>query len=106
MVEPDDGRHGGWSHAEFGRALGEALGRKVATLSMSRPILDLFAKVDRWVRGPKAKLTADRVAYFCHPDWVVTAEARPPEQLWTPSVRTPSGLKATAEWYRAQGWIK
>src|SRR4029078_11969889 len=39
MVEPDDGRHGGWSHAEFGRALGAALGRRVAPLCLSAPIL-------------------------------------------------------------------
>jgi len=106
LVEPDDGRHGGWSHPEFGKALGKALGRKVTTIPVPRPALNFFARVDVWVRGKRAKLTADRVAYFCHPDWVVTARHRPPESLWKPQVRTPTGLKLTAEWYREQGWLK
>jgi len=105
LVEPDDGRHGGWSHAEFGRALGKALGRTVVTVSVSRPILDLFAKVDRWVRGPKAKLTADRVAYFCHPDWMVDPGRGAPEALWRPEIETEAGLAETAKWYREAGWL-
>ena len=64
------------------------------------------ARVDRLVRRSNAKLTPDRVRYFCHPDWVVTAEARPPETLWTPAIRTPTGLKATALWYQEQGWLR
>lgn len=105
LVEPDDGRHRGWSHAEFGRALGHALGRKVAILSMSQPVLNLFARVDSWIRGPKAKLTADRVAYFCHPDWMVDPGRGAPEGLWKPEIRTESGLAETAKWYREAGWL-
>jgi hypothetical protein len=64
------------------------------------------SRLDRLFRRKKAKLTADRVNYFCHPDWVVSAERRPPPQFWTPSVRTPTGLKETADWYRAEGWLR
>lgn len=105
LVEPDDGRHGGWSHAEFGRALGQALGRKVAILSVPQPVLNFFARVDGWVRGTSAKLTADRVAYFCHPDWMVDPGRGAPESLWKPEVKTESGLAATAKWYREAGWL-
>lgn len=105
MVEPDDGRHGGWTHAEFGKALGAALGRKVATVSMSRPILDFCARLDRWVRRGGAKLTADRVAYFCHPDWMVDPGRGAPEKLWKPQIETERGLVETASWYRQQGWL-
>ncbi|MCL6741076.1 NAD(P)-dependent oxidoreductase [Sphingomonas sp. RB56-2] len=105
LVEPDDGRHGGWSHGEFGRALGKALGRTVATVSLSRPILDFFAKVDGWIRRDRAKLTADRVAYFCHPDWMVDPGRGAPEELWKPEVATEQGLADTAKWYREAGWL-
>ncbi|WP_294119955.1 NAD(P)-dependent oxidoreductase [Sphingomonas sp.] len=105
LVEPDDGRHGGWSHREFGQALGKAVGRSVATVSMSRPILDLVAKVDGWMRGSRAKLTADRVAYFCHPDWMVDPGRGAPEHLWKPQVETEQGLADTAKWYREAGWL-
>jgi uncharacterized protein YbjT (DUF2867 family) len=105
LVEPDDGRHGGWSHSEFGEALGRALGRRVATFSTPRPILNLFSQIDRLVRRGKAKLTADRVAYFCHPDWMVDPGRGAPEKLWRPEIDTDAGLADTAKWYRQQGWL-
>ena len=64
------------------------------------------SRLDTLVRGEGAKLTPDRVRYFCHPDWVVTAESRPPEALWKARIRTPAGLKATAGWYLDQGWLR
>ena len=82
-------------------------GKRAATVAMPR-VGDArrVARIDRLVRRDKAKLTPDRVRYFCHPDWVVTAEQRPPEKLWNPQIRTPTGLKETADWYPAQGWLK
>lgn len=105
LLEPDDGRHRGWSHEEFGRALGKALGRRVVTLSTSRPVLSLCARLDRLARGDRAKLTADRVAYFCHPDWMVDPGRGAPETLWKPGIDTERGLAETAKWYREVGWL-
>jgi nucleoside-diphosphate-sugar epimerase len=105
LVEPDDGRHRGWSHEEFGHALGRALGRRVATFSTPRPILDIFSRLDRLVRRGNAKLTADRVAYFCHPDWMVDPGRGAPEELWRPAIDTEAGLAETALWYRQKGWL-
>ena len=105
LVEPDDGRHRGWSHEEFGQALGKALGRRVMTVSTPRPILNLCAQIDRLVRRDRAKLTTDRVAYFCHPDWMVDPGKGAPEGLWRPEVETEQGLADTAKWYRDAGWL-
>src|SRR5512139_354637 len=105
LVEPDDGRHGGWTHEQFGKALGTALGRRVTTISTPRPILNLFSGIDRMLRREKAKLTADRVAYFCHPDWMVDPGRGAPEDLWTPQIDTEQGLAETAGWYRQAGWL-
>jgi len=104
--EPDDGRPDGWDHRHFARTLSRLFGKRAATVAMPKAVLHGAARVDRLVRRSKAKLTPDRVRYFCHPDWVVAAEARPPAELWTPQIRTATGLKATAEWYRAQGWLR
>jgi len=104
--EPDDGRAGGWDHRHFARTLSRVFGKRAATVAMPKLVMQGAARVDRLVRRSKAKLTPDRVRYFCHPDWVVAAEARPPPELWTPAIRTATGLKQTAEWYRAEGWIK
>lgn len=104
-VEPDDGRPGGWTHKEFAAALGEAVGRRGASLSVPRGLLRLGARADRLLRGDKAKLTSDRAAYFCHPDWVVDPARAAPSELWLPEIETRDGLAATARWYAKQGWL-
>jgi uncharacterized protein YbjT (DUF2867 family) len=104
--EPDDGRENGWAHQHFARTLSRIYGKRATTLSMPKFLMKGASRLDRIFRRKRAKLTADRVNYFCHPDWVVKAEHRPPPALWKPEVRTSSGLKATAEWYKAEGWLR
>ena len=105
LVEPDDGRAGGWSHHEFAEALGRAVGRRGLRLSIPRSLMRAGAFVDRLVRRGRAKLTADRCAYFCHPDWVASPARGVPPDLWRPLIDTEQGLAATARWYRDHGWL-
>jgi nucleoside-diphosphate-sugar epimerase len=105
VIEPDDGRAGGWSHGEFADALAAAVGRKAVSLAMPRGVMRLGAALDGLFRREGAKLTADRVAYFCHPDWVVDPVLAPPPGLWRAGIETGPGLKATADWYRREGWL-
>lgn len=105
VYEVDDGTPNGWDHRDFGLALGQALGRRVKTWSTPRWLLNVGAFVDRTLRGRNAKLTADRVRYFCHPDWVSAPTAAPPAKLWTPGIETRDGLRATAAAYRTKGWL-
>lgn len=105
VYEPDDGTPGGWSHTAFGEAIGRALGKSVIAPSLPRSLLSVASRVDRMVRGERAKLTADRVAYFCHPDWVADPSKAPPPGLWAPMISTETGLAATAQSYRDAGWM-
>jgi uncharacterized protein YbjT (DUF2867 family) len=105
ILDADDGTLGGWTHKQFAQAIGAALGKRVASFALPRPLLMAGAHLDRLVRGKNAKLTPDRVAYFCHEDWVIDGERRPPANLWTPQVATDAGLAATAAWYRQQGLL-
>ena len=105
LYEPDDGRPGGWTHKQLARAIGEAVGRKNLALSLPARALKLGAAADQLLRRERAKLSADRAAYFSHRDWAVQPERRPPEDLWSPNVETRRGLAETAAWYRAQGWL-
>lgn len=106
IYEPDDARESGWEHRHFARTLGRIFGRRTTTVSTPKLVMRGVSRIERLFRRSKAKLTADRVNYFCHPDWVVTAEHRPPPSLWRPQIRTPTGLKQTADWYLAQGWLR
>lgn len=105
LLEPDDARPGGWTHREFGKALGRAVGRRVMTLSTPNFLLTLAAQLDVAVRGSRAKLTPDRAAYFCHTDWTVSPGRAAPASLWQPRVETEAGLAETARWYREEGWL-
>ena len=104
--EPDDGQEGGWEHKAFARTLGRAFDRRAWGLSTPRALMAAASRIEGLVRGDKAKLTADRVRYFCHPDWVVTAHKRPPAALWQPRIATLEGLRTTAAWYMEQGWLR
>jgi nucleoside-diphosphate-sugar epimerase len=105
LYEADDGAADGYSYADFARAIGRAVGRRVRPVAVPQPLLRLGARLDRLVRGKEARLTPDRVAYFCHPDWVIDPAHRPPAALWQPVVATPAGLADTAAWYRSRGLL-
>lgn len=105
LIEADDGKPGGWTHREFARALGTAVGTKPAILSSPGILLRLAARADQLFRREKAKLTVDRAAYFSHRNWVVEPKRGAPPDLWHPRIETTQGLKATADWYRKQGWL-
>lgn len=105
VTEPDDGRPGGWTHREFASALGEAVGKRAFALSVPRGAIHLGSLLDGLFRRGQAKLTRDRAAYFCHPDWVADPALSPSPALWSPAIDTRIGLRATAEWYRSQQWL-
>jgi nucleoside-diphosphate-sugar epimerase len=104
-VEPDDGHPGGYSHREFAALLGRAVDGNPISVAMPKQILRIAAALDGLIRRDGAKLTHDRVAYFCHPDWVADPARAVPANLWKPAIDTAEGLKATAAWYRAEGWL-
>ncbi|MAC11859.1 MAG: epimerase [Sphingorhabdus sp.] len=105
IYEVDDGTDGGWTHREFARAIGKAVGRSVESVSMPKLLLMLGGYADRLIRRGNAKLTPDRARYFAHPDWTVDPAKRPPASVWRPEFTTEEGLAATAQWYRRKGWL-
>lgn len=105
LFEPDDGREGGWSHKDLAHAIGAAVGRRVLAPHLPKQLLTLAAASDRIIRGNKAKLTADRVGYMCHPDWVSRSDRAVPREIWQPRIRGEDGLYSTAAWYIREGWL-
>ncbi len=106
IFEPDDGREGGWSHKELAQAIGRAVGKKaVFAPHLPKAVLGFAAQADKLLRGEKAKLTADRVGYMAHPNWVSRWDRKLPPEVWEPQIEGELGLKATADWYKAEGWL-
>ena len=105
LFEPDDGHAGGWTHRELGRVIGWAVGRRPFVMQLSSRMLARAARADRLIRRSRARLTADRVGYMTHPDWLAREELAVPGAIWRPRISTREGLKATARWYREKGWL-
>ena len=105
IFEPDDGREGGWSHKELAKAIGAAVGRRVFAPHLPRAVLETAARTDRLIRRDKARLTADRVGYMTHPNWVARSSSKVPEAVWSPRISGKAGLASTAAWYRKHGWL-
>lgn len=105
VIEPDDAHPGGYSHRQFASLLGSAFGKNVRTISAPTGILRTAARIDRLIRGKRAKLTPDRASYFCHPDWVVRTDLAAPPSLWSPRIEARKGISETARWYEANGWL-
>ncbi|WP_294198634.1 NAD(P)-dependent oxidoreductase [uncultured Sphingomonas sp.] len=103
IYEPSDGA--ALSYAGFARAIGVAVGRRILPLSLPAALLRTAARADRLLRGDRAKLTADRVAYMIHPDWTADPAKAPPPALWQPRIDAATGLSDTARWYRAHGLL-
>ena len=105
IFEPDDGREGGWGHKELAKAIGKAVGRPVFAPHLPGRVLEFAAMGDRLVRGDKARLTADRVGYMTHPNWVSRSAKKVPAAVWEPHIAGEEGLRQTAQWYRREGWL-
>ena len=108
MLEPDDGQAetAGRHRGVRVNALGRAVGRRAVASATPRPLLRLGCGArPGWCAATRRKLTPDRAAYFCHPDWVVSAcECAGGRRIWRPEIATELGLKQTAEWY-CRGWL-
>lgn len=105
LFEPDDGREGGWSHKELAHAIGASMGKRVWAPHLPKPLMQAGARIDALVRGQKARLTADRVSYMSHPNWVSRSDRAVPPAVWRPRVEGKEGLARTAAWYRRHGWL-
>ncbi len=100
VLEIDDGAAGGYSHPEFARAIGTALGRRVRTIPLPLPMLHLAARI-----GISAKLTRDRAAYIAHPDWVTRGGNTALAGVWAPQIDLGAGTVDTVAGYRARNWL-
>ena len=95
--ECDDGAT--YTHRQFARAVGVAVGRNPFAFSVPAPVLKAAARADLLFRRSAAKLTPDRAAYLSHPDWTADPAKRPPADLWVPAIPAAQGLAETAAWY-------
>lgn len=111
VLELDDGRGDaadGYSHAEFSRAIGAALGRSMAVVPLPAAALRTAASIATLaarVGGKMAKLSHDRARYIAHPDWVARGGNLALADIWVPRFDAAAGIADTVAGYRASGWL-
>ncbi|WP_310497883.1 NAD-dependent epimerase/dehydratase family protein [Sandarakinorhabdus sp.] len=99
-LEIDDGAADGYSHPDFARVIGAALGRRQRVIPLPLPFLHMAARI-----GLSAKLTRDRARYIAHPDWVSRGGNAALAGQWQPQIGLAAGVADTVAGYRARGWL-
>ncbi|CAN5635746.1 NAD-dependent epimerase/dehydratase family protein [soil metagenome] len=102
--EVDDGRQGGYSHAEMAGAASSALGRPVRPLSVPQGVMAAIATVNA-LRPSAQILTPAKVRELFHPDWTVHDPALMAATGFTARYNLAEGFRHTILWYRAHGWL-
>jgi nucleoside-diphosphate-sugar epimerase len=108
VLEPDDGRDGGYSWRDLAAAAEAALGRRVRLVELpKRPLAALGGLLELSARasGRLPALSRDKVEELFHPDWVCDAHGLAAVPGWRPAVDLGAGLRSTLAWYRDEGWL-
>lgn len=105
LLEPDDGRPGGYGWRDLAEQAAQRLGKPVRVLPLPRRLMlaaAFLAELGARPRGRPPRLSRGKVAELFHPDWVVSAPLPPG---WRPRVDFGEGFARALSWYRAQGWL-
>lgn len=99
---------GGFTQREMALAIGTAVGRNPLIIVAPKPLLWAVAALGTLAALARRRVPAlsfDRARYLSHDDWSVHGDNMAALQVWVPRVELSAGLRATAEWYRAKGWL-
>ena len=89
-------------------AIGEAMAKRVRVIPIPRAV----GRASLWAIGSVAHLfgvstilSGDKANEFLAPAWTCTADALQRDSGWKAGTELASGLRKTAEWYRANKWL-
>ena len=108
VLEPDDGRPGGYRWHDLAAIAASHAGRPVRLLLLPRAIGRLMASTSELIariRGEAPLLPVDKLGEFYHSDWLCRPEGLEAIGGWRPLVNFVDGIGRTLAWYRAAGWL-
>jgi uncharacterized protein YbjT (DUF2867 family) len=109
ILEPDDGRPGGYGWRDLAAVAGKARGKTVRCLELPRAVVWCAAvaqELGAAVTGGAPMLSRGKLGELCYPDWVCNRESMGGAVGWAPAVDFAEGFLATLAWYRQRGWIR
>ncbi|MFL5332751.1 MAG: NAD-dependent epimerase/dehydratase family protein [Geminicoccaceae bacterium] len=108
ILEPDDGRAGGYGWADLAMVAQRRLGHRVRLVGVHRPPLAMAAWLAEWHGRSVAQppiLSRGKIAELYHRDWVSDTRGMAVVTGWRPRVDFGDGLTTTLNWYRDAGWL-
>lgn len=108
ILEPDDGRAGGYSWADLAMVAQQRLAHRVRRISVRRLPLNMAARLAEWHGRSVAQppiLSRGKIAELYHCDWVSDTRGMAVVTGWRPQVEFGDGLTASLQWYRQAGWL-
>lgn len=109
ILEPDDGRPGGYGWRDLAAIAGKVQGKTVRCLELPRAAVWCAAvaqELGAVVTGGAPMLSRGKLGELCYPDWVCNRESMGGAAGWAPAVDFAEGFPATLAWYRRRGWIR
>jgi nucleoside-diphosphate-sugar epimerase len=108
VLEPDDGRAGGYRWRDLAEIAGRQLGRRVRTIALPRSMLWPAAAIGQTAGatlGRSPRLSLGKLRELFHPDWVCRAAPRPLLPDWSARTTFENGFARTMAWYERHRWL-
>lgn len=94
------------NYDQLASLLSDVFGHRVIRVRLSENFMTAASFVERKLRRANSHLTMDRVRYYNHPDWIVSPDKLPPEDLLANfNTSFHSGLSDLYQWYKSENWL-
>jgi nucleoside-diphosphate-sugar epimerase len=93
---------------EVGRLVGEAVGKRVRAVRVPAALISALASASEIAAaavGRSVIFNRDKARELLAPGWLCDTEAARTDLGYEAKIGLAEGLRATAQWYRQQGWL-
>jgi nucleoside-diphosphate-sugar epimerase len=88
--------------------IARGVGKKPRIISIAPGVVDMLSRAERLrasLFGSKPLITPDRVIELTQANWTCDDTRARLDIDYDSSIALPDGIKSTAEWYKANGWL-
>lgn len=108
VIEPDDGRVGGYTWRDLTEIIGDCLGRPIRCLYLPQTLLlgaARFFEVTARLFDQPPILSYGKVKELYHTQWISEWSRSTEVTNWEPQVSFRQGFQRAWQWYHSAGWL-
>lgn len=108
VIEPDDGRVGGYTWRDLTEIIGDCLGKPIRCLFLPQPLLlgaARFFEVAARLFDQSPILSYGKVREFYYTQWISEWRRSTEVANWEPKVPFRQGFQQAWQWYHSAGWL-